>query len=328
MKEALLWKKEGDKVRCLACSHKCLISEGKSGICRVRRNEEGKLVSLVYRLPVSLNVDPIEKKPLYHFFPGTKSLSFGTVGCNFKCKFCQNYEISQSRTVFGYKVDPDEIVSMAIEEGCKSISYTYNEPVVFVEFARDVAKIAKKKGIKNVFVSNGFESEETIEFLSGYIDAVNIDLKAFSDKFYRNICGGKLDPVLKNIKRFYKLGVWLEISTLVIPGFNDNEDEIRKIAEFIASISKDIPWHVIRFFPMYLMQDVEPTPIETLLRAAEIGKEEGLRYVYLGNVSSEMSVKCPNCDKVVVMREFLNKSKVLLKKGKCPFCRFTISGRW
>jgi len=286
MKECDLYKREGNKVRCLACSHKCLISKGKTGICGVRKNIKNKLYLLVYGKVASMNIDPIEKKPLYHFLPGTLSFSIATVGCNFRCLWCQNFDISQvskQGIIFGKDISPNEIVKRAIETGCKSISYTYTEPAIFIEFVKDTAKLAKKKKLKNVLVTNGYFSKESFDYIKNYVDAMNIDLKSFSDKFYIKYCGGRLKPVLETIKRFHNAGVHIELTTLVIPGLNDSASEFEKIAKFIASVDKNIPWHISRFFPMYKMLDREITPIETLRKAERIGKKY-LKYVHIGNV--------------------------------------------
>jgi len=287
MYKCLLFKKEKEKVKCLACFHKCLIGEGKTGICGVRKNIGGKLFLLVYGKVASMNADPIEKKPLYHFLPGTRAFSIGTIGCNFKCEWCQNFDISQiskkEKVIFGRDITPKEVVEGAIKTGCKSIAYTYNEPAIFVEFVKDCVVLARKKGLKNILVTNGYFSEESFDFIKNYIDAVNIDLKCFNDKTYQKYCGAKLQPVLDSIKWFYDAGIHIEVTTLVIPGLNDSDKELEEIAKFISSIDKNIPWHISRFFPMYKMKDKEITPIETLKRAEKIGKKY-LKYVYLGNV--------------------------------------------
>jgi len=288
MKLAELYKKEKNKVRCLACSHKCLISEGKTGICGVRKNIENKLYLLVYGKVAAMHIDPIEKKPLYHFLPGTKSFSIGTVGCNFRCLWCQNADISQVSKgeygkIFGEEINSEEIVARAIQTKCKSISYTYNEPAIFIEFVKDIAEIAKKKNLKNVLVTNGYFSKESFDYIKNFVDAMNIDLKSFSDNFYVKYCGGKLKPVLETIKMAHKAGIHIELTTLVIPGLNDSEKEFEQIAKFISSLSRDIPWHISRFFPMYKMLDREITSMETLRKAERIGKKY-LKYVHVGNV--------------------------------------------
>ncbi|MDP2924901.1 MAG: AmmeMemoRadiSam system radical SAM enzyme [Nanoarchaeota archaeon] len=287
IRECKLYKKEREKkVRCLACSHKCLIDNGKTGICGVRENSEGKLYLLVYGKIASMHVDPIEKKPLYRYLPGSYSFSIGTVGCNFSCEFCQNFEISQvskKGILFGGEYAPEEIVDEAIKSKCKSISYTYNEPTIFIEFVKDCATIARKKGLKNILVTNGFMSKEGFDFINKDIDAANIDLKSFNPEYYKKYCNGRLKPVLDTIKRFSEKKIHIEITTLVVSGLNDSIKELEKIAKFIASIDKTIPWHITRFFPMYKMIDAPVTSIKTLENAYKIGKKY-LDYVYMGNV--------------------------------------------
>jgi len=285
MKECELYEKKDGKVRCLACNHKCVINPGKVGVCGVRKNIDGKLMLLVYGKVVSMNADPIEKKPLYDFLKGSKSFSVGTVGCNFKCDFCQNWDISQSGkngNFIGMEMNPEEIVNEAIANKCKSISYTYNEPVIFAEFVKDTARLARKKGLKNIMVSNGYWSKECFEFLKDVIDAVNIDLKG-NDDFYKKYCGGLQKPVLDTIERLVGNGIHVEATTLVIPGLNDNKEDFEFIAKYLSDLDKNIVWHISRFFPMYKMQDGQATPRETLDIAYEIGKKY-LKNVYLGNV--------------------------------------------
>jgi len=286
MYKCILFKKAKNKVKCLSCSHKCSIEKGKTGICGVRKNIDGDLFLLVYGRIAARNVDPIEKKPLYHFLPGSKTFSIGTVGCNFKCEWCQNFDISQAskeKKIFGENLTPEQIVEEAIKTGCKSIAYTYNEPAIFVEFVKDCAVLAKNKGLKNILVTNGYFSKESFDFIKGYIDAVNIDLKSFNEKTYQRYCGAKLEFVLENIKWFHDFGIHVEITTLIIPELNDSDKELENIAKFIASIDKNIPWHISRFFPMHKMRDKEITPIETLEKAGKIGKKY-LKYVHVGNV--------------------------------------------
>lgn len=287
MKECILYSKEkDDSVRCLACPHKCLIAEGKTGICGVRKNVSGKLFLLVYGKVVSMHVDPIEKKPLFHFLPGTNIFSIGTVGCNFKCDFCQNFDISQApenEGIFGQDVLAREIVEKAIKLKCPSIAYTYNEPIIYAEFVRDCSVLAHEAGLKNIMVTNGYWSDESFDMLYKYIDAVNIDLKSIDPEFYKKCCGGGLEPVLDTIRICNEEGIHIEITTLVIPGLNDSEEEFEKIAKFISSVDPDIPWHINRFFPDYKRSDEEMTPIETLKTAYRIGKKY-LNNVYVGNV--------------------------------------------
>ncbi len=330
-------KKEEGKVLCLACSQRCMLRDGEYGKCGVRVNRGGELYLTVYGKVSAYHVDPIEKKPLYHFLPGSYSFSIGTVGCNFSCKFCQNWEISQfpqthDYAIFGEDMSPQEVVKFAKLYDCKSISYTYNEPIIFAEYAYDIMKLAKEEGIRNVFVSSGYETEHALDLLTPYLDAMNIDLKSFSDRFYREVCGARLKGVLKGIEYAYRKGVWIEITTLVIPGLNDSEEELRDIARFIVNLSKDIPWHVSRFFPAYLMTDRPPTPARTLLRAYEIGKEEGLNYVYVGNYFSpeHLSTYCSSCGQKVVERSgYLGeKVRLYLKDGRCSRCNTPIAGVW
>ncbi|MFN7064685.1 MAG: AmmeMemoRadiSam system radical SAM enzyme [Aquificaceae bacterium] len=331
---AWLSEEKEDKILCKACAQRCLLKEGEYGKCGVRVNKGGKLYLTVYGLVSAINVDPIEKKPLYHFLPATLSLSIGTVGCNFSCKFCQNWEISQypqshNYEVFGETIEPEEIVRLAQLYKTLSISYTYNEPIIFFEFAYETMRLAKERGIRNVFVTSGYESQEAIDTALPYIDAMNIDLKSFSDEFYRQICGARLKPVLKTIEYALKRGIWVEITTLLIPGYNDSEGEIRQIAKYIATLSKDIPWHISRFFPAYRMMDVIPTPIETLKRAYEIGKEEGLNFLYVGNYWEEdlESTYCPKCKRRIIER-IVYRTKSHLVDGRCPFCGYEIPGVW
>jgi len=287
--EAMFYNKvEGKEAQCYLCAHNCKIALGQFGFCGVRQNIQGVLNTLVYAEVIAANVDPIEKKPLYHFLPGSMSFSIATVGCNFRCGFCQNWQISQvsgqdnAREV--YKLMPERIVEEAKKNHCQSISYTYTEPTIFFEYAYDIAKVAKQAGLKNIFVTNGYMSREALETISPYLDAANIDLKSFREKFYVENCKGHLQPVLDSIKLAKKLGVWIEITTLIIPGYNDSVSELSDIAGFIASVGKDIPWHISRFHPDYHFLNQKLTPIETLKKAEDLGKKAGLDHVYLGNV--------------------------------------------
>lgn len=333
MREAILYKKlENNKVECQLCSHRCKIADGKRGICAVRENRGGVLRTLAYGKAIAAHIDPIEKKPLFHFLPGTLSFSIATAGCNFRCGFCQNWDISQlskqGKGEFpGKDLSPERIVAEAVKNNCQSIAYTYTEPTIFFEYAYDTAKLARKKGLKNVFVTNGFQTPETIGKMVGVIDAANVDLKSFSDEFYRKVCGGRLEPVLEAIKLMWEKKIWVEVTTLIVPEQNDSEKELEQIAKFLADISKDISWHISRFHPDYKMTDVEPTPIETLHGAVEIGKKAGLNYIYVGNVLDDPNehTYCPKCGKVVIKR-FGYQTENLLKKARCPFCGFKIPG--
>lgn len=323
MFEARLYRKlEKGMVQCLACEWKCKILEGKTGVCGVRKNEKGRLYLLVYGKPVAVNVDPIEKKPLYHFLPGSKILSIGTVGCNLKCGFCQNWEISQNREVFGESISPEKIVSLAVRSKIPSIAFTYNEPTIWTEYAVEIMKVAKKKNIFGVYVSNGYMSNETFDYVEGYIDAYNIDLKGFKEEFYRKICHASLEPVLRNIKEIYKRRKWLEITTLVVPGKNDSQAELKRMAEFIYRVSPFIPWHLSAFHPDYQMMNLEGTREEKLLEAIEIGKKVGLKYVY------GQDTYCPKCGVRLVARQGFVVWDNKIVKGKCSACGHKMEGVW
>jgi pyruvate formate lyase activating enzyme len=326
MYECQLYKKLDNKlIECTACAFRCKIQLGNTGNCGVRKNHDGKLILGVYALPISQNIDPIEKKPLYHFLPGTKTYSLGTVGCNFKCGFCQNYEISQTNELEGEDMPPKKIVEEAIKNKCLSISYTYNEPTIWAEYAKEIAEIAKEHGLKNIMVSNGYETKEAIDFLSPTIDAINIDLKAMTNNFYVKNAKAMLQPVLETIKYAKEKGIWIEITTLLIPGENDSEKELEEIAKFIASIDKNIPWHISRFFPMFKMLKKDPTEMKTLYKAEKIGKKY-LNYVYVGNIHETQSTFCPNCQKELIKRN--NKINLQLKNNTCPNCNKKIEGIW
>ncbi len=336
MKEAMLYEKLGDKkVRCFLCSHRCLISNGKRGICAVRENMDGALFSLVYGKVVASHVDPIEKKPLFHFLPGSSSFSISTVGCNLRCQHCQNYEISQfprespDVPIPGEDMTPEEVVSIAERYGCKSISYTYTEPTIFFEFAYDCAILAKGKGIKNVFVSNGFMTPESVRNIAPYLDGNNIDLKG-GEKFYKEVCGAKAEPVRATIRLMKDLGVWVEVTTLIIPGYNDAEEDLKSTAEFIKSVDPAIPWHVTQFYPTYKLTDAPRTPIKTLRWARQMGFDTGLKYVYEGNVPGEggENTYCPNCRKLLIQRFGFSIQESRIKDGKCLSCGVTIEGVW
>ncbi len=327
-KEAGFYRPLKDKVvECYLCAHHCRIGPGKRGICGVRENRDGVLCTLVYGKAVSRNLDPIEKKPLFHFLPGTLSYSLATVGCNFRCDFCQNWEISQAGgvtedTLPGRTLAPETIVREAISYKCQSISYTYTEPTIFFEYAYDTAKIAQAEGLKNVFVTNGYQTPETVDKMKEVIDAANVDLKSFSEEFYSKLCKAHLKPVLETIKNMYEAGIKLEVTTLVVPGENDSREELKKIADFLAGISRDIPWHLSRFYPQYRMGALGATPPETIYKAIEIGKAAGLRYLYAGNLpgSNYEDSFCPYCKKVVVARVGYRVGEVNLEGRNCAHC--------
>jgi pyruvate formate lyase activating enzyme len=334
MREASFYEKlEGKKVLCKLCKHNCIISDTKRGICGVRENRDGVLYTLVYGNPCSYHVDPIEKKPLFHFFPGSKAFSIATVGCNFRCKHCQNHEISQmpreNGHITGQKMTPEDVVRYADGEGCKSISYTYTEPTMFYEYALDIATIAKQKGIYNNFVTNGYIEEAPLAAIRPYLDGANIDLKGYSEEFYKQVCFADLSKVLDTIRAYKKLGIWIELTTLIIPGYNDKEEELRGIARFIRNdLGIETPWHVSAFYPTYKLLDAKRTPAATLVRARQIGLEEGLRYVYEGNVpgSDGENTYCYKCMKPVIKRYGFTVTEYRIKDGACLFCGAAIDG--
>lgn len=334
MKEAMVFEKmSGTDLRCRLCAHHCVIREGQRGICAVRENIGGTLFSLVYGKVISMNIDPIEKKPLFHFLPGSRSLSIATPGCNFRCQHCQNYEISQfprerDFEVPGRNTAPEEIVGAASENGCESISYTYTEPTIFFEFAYDCARLAHERGLKNVFVSNGYTGPDAVGLIAPYLDANNIDLKG-GEKFYREICGAKLDPVKKTIALMKEAGVWVEVTTLVIPGLNDSAEELSAIARFISSVDPGIPWHVSRFYPTYKLLDRSPTDVVKLREAMQIGFASGLRHVYEGNVPGEgENTICPVCTNLLIRRMGYRILENRIEGGACPGCGTRIDGVW
>ncbi len=317
---------ENGAVDCFLCSHRCNISAGKRGVCGVRENRDGALHTLVYGRVIAENADPIEKKPLYHFLPGTLSYSIATPGCNFRCGFCQNWQISQARGNLekfpqAY-VEPGAMVKGAVSARCASIAYTYTEPTIYMEYALDVARLAKEAGLKNVFVTNGFQSPEAVDAMSGLIDAANIDLKSFSDEFYRSQCGGRLQPVLDSIRAMREAGIHVEVTTLVVTGQNDSDKELEQIAAFLAGISPDLPWHISRFHPDYQTLDSKPTPLGTLERAAAIGDDAGLRFIYVGNVrnNERQHTKCPECGELVLRRAIMALMGENVKNGACGAC--------
>ena len=317
-----------NRIECLLCQHHCKIKEGQTGICGINKNVGDKIECLVYGYPSAMNIDPIEKKPLYHFLPGSKAFSFGTVGCNFHCPFCQNWSISQTHKIDKSRYfSPELIVQLAIENDCQSIAYTYNEPTIFYPYARDIAIEAKKYGLKNVFVSNGFESSEVIEDMKGVMDAVNADLKSFDPKYYKKELGGNLEKILENLKHFVANGIWVEVTTLIVPTQNDSDEELDKIAGFIAKeLGVDVPWHITAFHPDYKERDLPPTSIETLKRAYNIGKRHGLNYIYIGNVNHETPTRCPSCDAVLIERDYFRNTTTHLNGAKCPHCDTVIPG--
>jgi pyruvate formate lyase activating enzyme len=335
MKEAKLYKKmEDQKVQCVTCAHRCVIAVGKRGVCGVRENQEGKLVTLVYGKAIALHVDPVEKKPLFHFLPGAPAMSVATVGCNMRCLNCQNADISQmpkdQDRIQGEDVSPENLVQATVRQQCRIIAYTYTEPAVFWDYAYDTAKLARREKIKNVFVTNGYLSKESFEEISPFLDGANVDLKAFRDATYKSVCGARLQPVLDTIRRMKELGIWIEVTTLLIPGLNDSEEELKQIARFIHEIDPAIPWHISRFYPTYRMTDRSPTSVESIQKARDIGTEVGLRYVYPGNIPGDEgeSTFCYHCNTRLIHRQGYQIIVNRLAKGKCPECGIEIDGVW
>ncbi len=329
MKKALYFSKiKNNAVQCSLCPHNCMIPENKKGFCRARKNIKGTLYSLVYGKPCALAIDPIEKKPLFHFLPGSRVLSLGTAGCNLGCDFCQNYDTAQEEpeNVDSYDLMPEEIVKKALETNCKSIGYTYNEPTIFYEYVLDAAKLAHKYRLKNITVTNGYINIEPLKELYRHIDAANIDLKGFNEDYYKKTCKAELAPVLEAIKEMKKMGVWLELTNLIVPTLNDKQQEIKKMCRWIVdSLGEKQVLHFSRFFPCFRLSNLHPTPIETLKKAEQIAKEEGLKYVYVGNVMEKDTTYCPKCNKPVLERLQFNILKNSLINGKCP-CNCKIDG--
>ena len=349
------------EVVCTLCPHECHIREGGRGACGVRFNAAGTLYTVAYERAVSRRIEPIEKKPLYHFFPGSRAYSIATVGCNLRCSFCQNWQISQwpkdalpkrlaardspgdalgfgasslaaledlAARVLGAPATPRAIVDAAVASRCRSIAYTYTEPTVFYELALDTARLARERGLKNVFVTNGFTSDAPLRELSTVLDAANVDLKFFRDESYVRISRARLSPILDAIRRYRELGVWVEATTLVIPGINDSDDELHGIARFLASVGEDLPWHVSGFYPAWRMKDRDPTPIETLHRAAAIGRAVGLRYVYVGNLPDRegSTTRCHACSAPLIVRSAMTVVENRVRGGCCPSCGALVGG--
>ena len=333
IREAMLYKElEKQKVACYLCNHHCRIEDAKFGICGMRQNQAGKLYTHAYGEVIAANVDPIEKKPLYHFLPGTTSFSIATPGCNFHCDFCQNWQISQAskkkdQRLLLDKMPPEKVVREAKANGCRSISYTYTEPTIFFEYAYDISKLAKKEGLFNVFVTNGYMTTEAIEAIAPYLDACNVDLKSFREDFYKNICGGHLEPVLELIRCMKRLNIWVELTTLVVPEINDREEELSRIAQFISEVDVTIPWHISRFHPDYKLTDSQITPPETLNQAYLSGKKAGLRYIYIGNIPGESpQTICPSCNQMLISRRSFRVLENNVKNSRCPLCGEQVPG--
>jgi pyruvate formate lyase activating enzyme len=346
-----------DRVHCMLCPHHCRIADGARGLCGVRIDRHGKLFTLVYDRVISRNVEPVEKKPLFHFLPGADVYSIGTVGCNLRCRFCQNWEVSQwpgehlpakaawsdqgetsatmcpvlhqlRSAIPGERVTPRQIVDAAVSAGASAVAYTYTEPTIFYELAYDTATVARAAGLKNLFITNGYISEEPLRQLADVLDAVNVDLKFLSNQTYRHLTGGSLQPVLDAIRLYRQLGLWVELTTLIIPGVNDSEAELRRTADFIRSVGPEVPWHISRFHPAYEMRDAPRTPTATLQRACQIGREAGLRYVYVGNVPGEEgeNTHCHRCGSLLIERYGFIVRLNRVRQGKCPDCGEAVDG--
>lgn len=333
--EAYLYEKmEDGSAKCGLCSHGCVIKKGSRGICQVRENRDGVLHSLVYGKLIARHIDPIEKKPLFHMLPGSLSYSIATVGCNFRCRFCQNADIAQMPSdrggmIMGNPATPEEVVSDALRTGCQSIAYTYTEPTVYFEFAYETAKLARERGIKNVFVSNGYMSAACIEMLAPYLDAANIDLKAYSNDFYKKYCSAKLEPVKESLRLMKAKGILVEVTTLLIPGLNDAPAELEALAAFLAKeLGPETPWHISRFHPTYRLTDRAATPLESLERAREIGLKAGLHYVYMGNVPGKggEDTFCPRCGNMLIGRMGFRISQNRVRNSACPDCGAAVCG--
>lgn len=333
IREALLYEKLTDsRVQCAMCAHRCKINAGRRGLCGVRENKDGILYSLVFGTLIAEHVDPIEKKPFFHVHPASRSYSIATVGCNFSCDFCQNHEISQmprfTLMIMGEDTAPATIVERAKNSHCKTIAYTYTEPTVYLETALETAKIACRDGLQNVFVTNGFMTPEAVDVIAPYLAAANVDLKSFRDEFYKKQCGARLKPVLDSLRKMKERGIWLEITTLLIPGLNDSDAELKDIASFIISLGAETPWHISRFHPQFKRLETPSTPIDSLHRAGRIGKEAGLKYVYSGNVPGDdgESTVCSNCKRLVIKRYGFKIIDYFLSGSSCSHCGQKLEG--
>lgn len=331
--DALLYDQlDDDQVRCTLCAHRCLIKDDGRGICRVRENHDGRLYTRVYGNLIAQNVDPIEKKPLYHFYPGSMAYSIATPGCNFRCEWCQNWQISQMPRLMNLperrRLQPEAIVEAAIATGARSIAYTYTEPTIFFEYSFDVSKLAHEAGLKNVYVTNGFMTPEMIDLYHPWLDAANVDIKAFRDETYRRQMGGRLEPVLESCRRLKAAGVWLEITTLIVPGVNDDPDELRALAEFVHDdLGPETPWHLSRFYPQYKMTSQPPTEAEILLETKAMGEEIGLDYIYIGNIAGNYPTLCKECGQELIVRSgYQTRTVGLDEEGRCRQCGTTLDG--
>jgi pyruvate formate lyase activating enzyme len=320
---------KGD-IDCILCQHYCRLKEHKHGLCGININENNRLINTTYNHPSTVHLDPIEKKPLYHFLPSSKSLSIGTVGCNFRCPFCQNWSISQTSIIPTQNyLTPEEIVNIALKHGAKSISYTYNEPTIWYPYAKDIGILAKKAGLKNIVVSSGYESQEVLEDMVIWVDGANIDLKSFNASYYNKTLKTNLDGVLKTLQSLAQTSIWLEVTTLLIPNINDNDKELDAMATFMSTkVGKEVPWHFSAFHPDYKMQTTPHTPHATLEKAKKIAESKGIHYVYLGNIAGDHSTFCPYCNTKIVQRDGFTSTIIGIKEGKCIRCNKRIQGVW
>lgn len=329
---ALLAQAEADgSVRCVACAHRCLIRPGRRGICMVRENRGGQLVSLVYGEAVAAALEPIEKKPFFHVAPGSLAFSIATRGCNFHCRFCQNWAISQADRLGlrpeAIPLEPDQVVEQARAGGARSIAYTYIEPTVFIEYVVDTARLAHRAGLLNLLVTNGYQTPEALDVLAPLMDGANVDLKGFSDRFYRRVCGARLSPVLDALVGMRTRGMWVEVTTLLVPGMNDDRTDLEALARWlVAELGAETPWHVSRFFPAYQMADAAATPLRTIVEAAEIGRQAGLRHVYPGNVAGVVETHCAGCGETLIRRSDFTVLGNRLRDGSCPLCGRRLPG--
>jgi pyruvate formate lyase activating enzyme len=331
---AILGVAEADgAIRCVACAHRCLIRPGRAGICHVRENRDGSLVTLVYGRAVAANVDPIEKKPLFHVYPGSAAYSIATLGCNFHCLHCQNWSISQAvgpaRPIPSFALSPRRVVDAALASGSRSIAYTYTEPTVFIEYVLETARLAREAGLANLLVTNGYQTPEALDLLAPLVAAANVDLKSFDDRFYRRVCGARLAPILETLAGMRERGIWLEVTTLLIPGLNDDPAALAALARWVATeLGPETPWHVSRFFPTYRLTDLDPTPVATIERAVEIGRAAGLKHVYSGNVSDgDENTRCAGCGETLIRRHgFSARPTAALTEGRCARCGRALAG--
>lgn len=334
MVKAVLSESEGNcRVVCHLCAHECRIDEGKTGVCRVRKNLNGELFSLNADKIVAMNLDPIEKKPLYHFLPGSRSFSIAAMGCNFSCRFCQNHSISMvedEKGIQGNSVSPEQLLALARKNRAHSISYTYTEPTVFLELVLETAKLARAAGIRNVLVSNGYMTLKALSLLAPFLDGANIDLKSFSDAFYRKYCSARLQPVLETISAIKSMGIWLEVTTLLVPGLNDDRREILDLISFLRQVDENIPWHVSRFFPQHQLLDIEPTAAASIHGVLRLGANQGLKFTYGGNLadSSWSNTRCPSCQETLIARSGYHSENLGILGGCCRFCGNRVAGIW